>query len=95
MSKNIIKGAEKCLSQDCQDCELGGRIFMCNGRMNLSHKKRLKQMIDNCISMELSERCEAVNSLLPVVYTLECLGVITNDEAMNYAKRLCREEVKK
>ena len=28
MSKNIIKGAEKCLSQDCMNCELGGRIWM-------------------------------------------------------------------
>ena len=93
MSKNIVKGAEKCLSQDCQDYELGGRIFS-KARINMDIKCRLEQMIDNCISMEISERCEAVGSLFPVIYTLECLGVITNNEAMNYAKRLCKDGVK-
>lgn len=93
MSKNIIKGAEKCLSVECKDYEAGGRIFS-KARINMDIKCRLEQMIDNCISMEISERCKAVDGLLPVIYTLECLGVITNDEAMNYAKRLCRERVK-
>lgn len=95
MNKNLIKGAEKCLSQECGDCEFGGRFLMCYERMNLHHKKRLKQAIDCCKSLDVKQEYNAnADRLMTVIMTFCCLGIISQDEALDYIKKLSREEVK-
>lgn len=92
---NIIKGAEKCLSQECKDCEFGGRFFMCNERTNLFHKKRLKKAIECCKSLDVKqEYLSNTDRLISVILTFCCLGIISQDEASDYVNKLTTEEVK-
>ena len=91
MNKGIIKGEEKCLSQDCQDCELGGRFFMCNERMNRDIEWRLEQMIEACKSVGGEQDFIAnTDRILTVILAFYCLGIITYDKVKDYIKRLHR-----
>lgn len=95
MNKNIAKGSEECLSQDCQDCEFGGQFMMCNERMNQNYKKNLEQMIDCCKSLDAKEKdFSNSNKIITVIFTFFCMGIISHKEAEDYFNRLSPEEVK-
>lgn len=93
---SIIKGAEKCLSQECQDCEFGGRFWMCYERMNHHHKKRLEKAIECCKSLDVKQEYLAnTDRLIMVILTFDCLGIISHDEALDYINKLTTEDENK